>query len=142
MTMLNINHQLSIRLTEFHFSYSRSPGPGGQNVNKVNSKVTLRWDTGRTQALPPRVRERFIKKYSRRINNDGVLILTSHRYRDQGRNVADVLNKLRELILVVAVEPKKRKPTKPSQGSKRRRLEKKRQTSETKRSRRSVRPDD
>jgi ribosome-associated protein len=140
--MLKINHHLAIPAAELNYSYSRSPGPGGQNVNKVNSKVTLRWNVQKTTSLPPAILARFKRTYVRRINNDGELILTSHRHRDQGRNVADVLNKLRELVLAIAVEPKKRKATKPTKASKRRRLEQKRRNSLTKRSRRSVRPDD
>jgi ribosome-associated protein len=140
--MLNVNDKISIRLTEFKFSYARSPGPGGQNVNKVNSKVILKWSLKKTKALPESVKARFQSKYSNRISRDGELVISSHRFRDQGRNVADVLNKLRELILAVAVEPKKRKKRKVSLGAKRRRLENKKRQSATKKSRGPVRRDD
>jgi len=140
--MLNVNDKISIRLTEFDFSYARSPGPGGQNVNKVNSKVILKWSLKKTSALPESVKRRFVVKYANRISQDGSFVISSHRFRDQGRNVADCLNKLRDLILAVAVEPKKRKKTKVSKAAKLRRLEGKRRKSATKQSRKPVRGDD
>lgn len=140
--MLNVDQRISIRLTEFKFSYARSPGPGGQNVNKVNSKVILKWSLGKTKALPTTVQLRFEKKYANRITQDGNFVISSHRFRDQGRNVADCLSKLRELILAVATEPKPRKKKKVSKSAKLRRLENKRRASATKQSRRSVQRDD
>ncbi len=140
--MLNVNEKISIRLKEFDFSYARSPGPGGQNVNKVNSKVILKWSLEKTEALPESVRLRFTKKYAKRISLDGVLVITSHRFRDQGRNVADCLGKLREMILSVAEEPTRRKKTKVPRGVKLRRLENKRKKSLTKQTRRKPRLDD
>jgi len=140
--MLNVNDKISIRLTEFKFSYARSPGPGGQDVNKVTSKVILKWSIQKTKALPESVKARFLVKYANRISQVGELTISSHRFRDQGRNVADVLNKLRDLILAVAVEPKKRKKRKLSKSAKLRRLENKRRQSDTKKSRGPVRRDD
>ena len=134
--MLRVNHRIQIPFTEFDFSFSRSGGPGGQNVNKVNSKVTLRWKVTTSPTLPNDVRERFCQRYSRRITTDGEFVMHSERYRDQGRNVADCLEKLRELLLEVAVAPKKRKPTKPTKGSQERRLKEKRAASERKSRRR------
>lgn len=134
--MLTINDQLSVPLREFEFRFSRSPGPGGQNVNKVNTKVALRWQLSANCSLPEDVRRRFAAKYSRRFTKDGNFLLTSHRFRDQGRNVADCLNKLRELILTVAEPPKPRKKTRPSKASKARRLDNKRRKADKKRQRR------
>lgn len=140
--MLRVNHRIQIPFTEFDFSFSRSGGPGGQNVNKVHSKVTLRWSVMKSPTLPGDVRERFMQKYRRRITNDGEFVMHSERYRDQGRNVADCLEKLRGLLLEVAVAPKKRKLTKPTKGSKERRLKEKRATSERKARRRKPGFDD
>ena len=140
--MLIVNSNISIPLKEFSFSYARSPGPGGQNVNKLNTKVTLRWDVDKTKCLSESVKERLITKYRRRINKAGEFMVVSHRFRDQGRNVADCLAKLREMIESVSVAPKKRKKTKPSKGATRRRLEQKRRKSAQKQSRRSPRFDD
>ena len=140
--MLNVNDKIAIRLTEFKFSYARSPGPGGQNVNKVNSKVILKWSLNKTKSLPESVKLRFEKKFAKRISREGDLVLSSHRFRDQGRNVADCLSKLREMILTVAVEPKIRKKKSVSLGAKRRRLDNKKRKSATKQSRKSPRLDD
>jgi ribosome-associated protein len=127
--MLVITQQLSIPLREIEFSYARSGGPGGQNVNKVNSKATLRWPAAASSALPDEIRQRLIVRYARRLTVEGELIITSQRFRDAGRNTADCLEKLREMVLAVAIAPKTRRPTKPSRGSKRRRLEAKRRQS-------------
>jgi len=135
--MLTINDQLSVPLREFEFSFSRSPGPGGQNVNKLNTKVTLRWKLSANQSLPEHVCRRFANKYSRRFTKEGVFLMTSHRFRDQGRNVADCLNKLREMLLTVATAPKPRKKTRPSKASKRRRMDNKRRNSDKKKGRKN-----
>ncbi len=140
--MLTVNDKISIRVSEFRFSYARSPGPGGQNVNKVNSKAVLRWSVKKTQSLPERVKQRFLARYASRVSKEGELVINSHRYRDQGRNVADCLHKLRELILAVATDPKIRKPKKVSKAAKKRRVEAKKRTGDKKRSRRSPKIDD
>ena len=134
--MLKVNNRIQIPFTEFDFTFSRSGGPGGQNVNKVNTKVTIRWSVIKSKTLPDDVRRRFQAKYHRRITKDGDLVMQSQRYRDQGRNVADVLEKLRGLLLEVATAPRQRKPTKPSRGSNERRLDAKRRASSKKQMRR------
>ena len=139
--MLTINSTISIPLREFEISYARSPGPGGQNVNKVNSKVILKWDVTHTQALPEHVRKRFLYQWRTRITKTGHVVINSHRYRDQPRNYTDCLNKVRQMILAATVIPKQRKPTKPSVGSKRRRLESKKRQSKRKQDRRPIRDD-
>ena len=133
--MLEVNHRITIPLKEFSYTFARSGGPGGQNVNKVNSKVTLHWDVTTSPSLPEDVRARFLAQYPRRINKEGQLVISSERFRDQGRNVTDCTNKLRELILVVATPPKKRRPTRPTKGSKERRLAGKREKSQKKQER-------
>lgn len=134
--MLIVNSNISIPLREFDFRFSRSPGPGGQNVNKLNTKVTLRWKIHKSHGLPDAIKNRFIEKYAKRISKDGEFLINSHRFRDQGRNVADCISKLRELILTVVSAPKPRKKTKPSKSSKLRRLESKRRLSDKKKNRR------
>lgn len=135
--MLNVNEQIAIPLTELNFSFARSGGPGGQNVNKVNTKATLRWGVADSPSLPEGVRQRFLEKYKRRITTEGELVLSSQRFRDQGRNVADCLDKLRELLLEVATPPKRRKKTKPSRAARERRLQQKSRQSEKKQRRRT-----
>ncbi len=140
--MLVINETISISIKEFDFSFARSPGPGGQNVNKVNSQAILKWDVKGTSSLPDSVKQRFLKRYSRRISKEGIFLIRSHRYRDQGRNTADCLNKLRELVIDVVPEPTKRKPTKVSKNAKLRRLDAKRRVGEKKQSRGRPKLDD
>lgn len=138
ISMLQVNDQISIPLREIKFSFSRSSGPGGQNVNKVNTRVQLRWNVQETSHLPAGVKDRFLRKYQRRITNTGELIVTSQRFRDQGRNVADAMNKLRELVLSVATAPRKRKPAKVSKRAKQRRLDDKKKHSQKKEMRKRV----
>ncbi|HEX4128879.1 MAG TPA: alternative ribosome rescue aminoacyl-tRNA hydrolase ArfB [Pirellulales bacterium] len=133
---LAVNSRLAVPMDEFEFSYARSSGPGGQNVNKVNSKATLRWSPRRNTSLPEDVRQRFFARYRNKLSIDGEVILTSQRYRDQPRNVDDCLEKLRVMIASVAAPPVKRKRTRPSRGSVERRLEQKRVTGAKKQLRR------
>ena len=139
--MLEVNDQISIPLDEFAFTFSRSSGPGGQNVNKVNTKVTLRWPLEKS-SLPPAVKQRFREQYRRRINQADELLVMSQRFRDQGRNVADCLSKLRAMVLAVATPPRQRKATRPTGASRRRRIEDKRRTGDKKQARRPPRLDD
>lgn len=133
--MLVVNERLSVPLREFRISFARSAGPGGQNVNKVNSKAVLRWSPAESPSLPDDVRRRLLSRYAHRLTSDGTLILTSQRFRDAGRNVADCLEKLRGMLADVARTPKPRKATRPSRGSVLRRLEQKRARSDQKRAR-------
>lgn len=134
--MLHVNHRISIPLDEFHFTFSRSGGPGGQNVNKVNTKVTLRWDVVRSPSVPEAVRQRFCSRFWRRMTKSGELVVTSQRYRDQGRNVADCLSKLRQMLAEVAAPPKARRSTRPTRAARQRRLDQKRRQSAKKQLRR------
>ncbi len=84
MPELTVNSRISIPHEEFEFSFARSGGPGGQNVNKVNSKALLRWPVVTSAALPPDVRARFLARYRSRLTVEGEVIVTSQRYRDQG----------------------------------------------------------
>ncbi len=136
MSVLTINSRIRIPHAEFEFSFARSGGPGGQNVNKVNSKAILRWPVAHSPALPDDVRARFLGRYRRRLTGQGEVIVTSQRYRDQGRNIADCLEKLHEMIAAVAARPTVRKRTKPSRAAVARRLEGKRHSSSKKQLRR------
>jgi ribosome-associated protein len=134
--MLVVTPQLSIPLREFDITYSRSGGPGGQNVNKVSSKATLRWSVATSPSLPDEVRQRLTARFGRRLTTEGELLITSQRFRDAGRNTADCLEKLRQILQAAATVPKTRRPTKPSRSSKRRRLDAKRRQSSRKQGRR------
>jgi ribosome-associated protein len=134
--MLEINSQIHIPESEFTWSFVRSGGPGGQNVNKVASKAVLRWNLTTSPNVPETVKARMRTMQRRRITAEGELVLNSQRYRDQGRNVEDCLEKLRAMILQAATVPKVRKATRPSRGSRERRLQEKRRRSQTKTRRR------
>src|SRR5262245_38634573 len=120
--MLQISAHIAIPEDELSFSFSRSSGPGGQNVNKVASKATLRWAAAASQALPVDVRGRFLAKFASQLTNDGEVVLYSQEFRDQPKNIAACREKLRVMISSVLAPPKKRRPTKPTKGSKVRRL--------------------
>jgi ribosome-associated protein len=135
MADLYVNPRLTIAEHELEISATRSSGPGGQNVNKVNSKVTLRWNPERCPQLDPAWRRRFQSRQGNRINREGQIVLHSDRYRDQGRNLADVRQKLAEMLLECQSPPKARKATQPTKGSQRRRLDEKRQHKEKKQGR-------
>lgn len=134
--MLKVDDRLSIPLDEFRWEFSRSGGPGGQNVNKVNSKVLLRWTPASSPSLPPAVRDRLLRLVGSRLTGEGELLVTSQATRDQGRNLADCLEKLRRIVLAAARPPKVRRATRPTLGSQIRRVEGKVRRSETKRGRR------
>ena len=140
--MLHVNRRIQIPVNEFQFTFARSSGPGGQNVNKVNSKVTMHWPVETSPSIPEDVRERFLARYRARINNAGQLVIHSQRYRDQGKNVADCLEKLREFLLEVATPPKRRIATRPSRASKERRVREKKSRGQTKKLRKKPRSDD
>ena len=129
--------EISIPLKELDFSFSRSSGSGGQNVNKVNSKVTLRWNIKHTKSIASGVVERFCAKYKAQMSEDGTILIRSEKFRTQDRNVADCIEKLQRMINLVAHPPKKRHATKPSKGSVEKRLKSKRTVSEKKKFRRS-----
>jgi ribosome-associated protein len=133
--MLIITPNLQIPLREFVFTFARSSGPGGQNVNKVNSKALLRWPVASSPSLPEAVRQRLLTKHLRQITLDGDLLVTSQRFRDAGRNTADCLEKLRAMLLDAATPIRPRRPTRPTRGSVRRRIEDKKRVSQKKRQR-------
>lgn len=138
MSALKISTKISIPDTEFDLHFSRSSGPGGQNVNKVNSKVAMYWPIGESGALPQEVKDRFVAKYSHRMTQEQIVIITSDKYRDQKRNVEDCLEKLKEMLMEVLVPPKKRRATKPSKSSVQKRLSGKKADSDRKKLRKKI----
>lgn len=132
---------IQIPRSEIEFTFTRSSGPGGQNVNKVNSKAVLRWNPVTSASLSEDVRARFIARFGVKLTTEGDLVIASDRFRDREKNIADCLAKLQAMIDQIALPPKPRKPSRPSRGAKRRRVENKRRLSLKKNSRRT-RPED
>jgi ribosome-associated protein len=133
---------LRVPLRELRFEFARSSGPGGQNVNRVETKATLVWDVRRTRSLPADARERLLERARRRISGRGELRISSQRFRDRSRNVADCLEKLRALLAEVAVAPRQRRPTRPGMAARERRLGEKRRRGLAKQRRRGPAAED
>ena len=137
-----VTGSIRVPLSELEFIFARSGGPGGQNVNKVNSKVQLRWNQSASNALPPEVAHRFRTQNRKRITDDGIFLLVGQQFRDQPRNKADVIERFRELLVEASKAPKVRRPTRATHGSKLRRLDAKKRNSSRKAGRRSPGVDD
>src|SRR5689334_17083333 len=133
--LLNVTAQLAIDEDEIEESFVRSPGPGGQNVNKVASAVQLRYPVAHTASLSDDIRNRLRRIAGRRIGADGWLTISASRYRSQARNREDARERLVEMIRAAAQPPKPRRKTRPSSAAKERRLQDKRGRSRLKRSR-------
>jgi ribosome-associated protein len=117
--------------------FSRSSGPGGQSVNKTDSRVELRLDVGRTTALGPIQRARALERLAGRLV-DGVLTVTASEHRTQVRNREAALERLAEILrAAIAAPPPRRKPTRATRGSVERRLADKKRRAKTKRLRRA-----
>jgi ribosome-associated protein len=129
---------LVIPASELGWTAVRSSGPGGQNVNKVASKVELRFDFEASDALPPSVKTRLRGLAKHRLDADGQILITSQVTRNQSQNLEDARDKLAQLIDKACVAPKKRRPTKPSAAKKRERVRQKRVQAERKRTRSRV----
>ncbi|MEQ9593237.1 MAG: alternative ribosome rescue aminoacyl-tRNA hydrolase ArfB [Cyclobacteriaceae bacterium] len=123
---------------EFKFSTSRSGGPGGQNVNKVNTKVTLKWDVAGSGSLSEAQRAILLKKLENNITSEGILTISSQEKRSQLQNKEVVLAKVDKLIAKAFTIKKKRKPTKPTKSSQKRRVDQKKKQAEKKEWRRKL----
>lgn len=139
---LDIDGRLVVPAAELQWTAVRSGGPGGQNVNKVATKVELRFDLPGSTVLPAAVKARLRALCASRLDAEGRLVVTSQATRSQSDNLEDARSKLAALIRRALVPPKRRRPTRPTAGSKERRLGAKRQHAEKKGGRGRVPPSD
>ena len=130
-----VTSDIRIPAHELSISFARSGGPGGQNVNKVESKVELRWTPGESRAVQGPTREWLLQRLAPKLTSAGELIVTSSRTRDQLKNREDALAKLAGTVRQALARPKKRRKTKPTASAKRKRLEAKKQRSRVKKDR-------
>ncbi len=135
MADLVVNERVRIPDGELHVAFVRSGGPGGQNVNKVSSKVELRWSPVDSKALSSVDRDYLLAKIGKSLTNDGELIIVSSLTRDQVRNREDAEAKLIALVRAALTRPKIRRATKPSRGAKERRISGKKHRGQIKRDR-------
>ena len=135
---LVIHDHLTIPARDLSWSASRASGPGGQNVNKVSTKVTLRFDLRGTEALTRTQKTRLRKLAGQRIDAQGALVIRAQAERSQRQNLERARGRLRKLIAKALVPPKRRVATKPSRASRRKRLEEKRRQAERKKARGKV----
>ena len=136
--MLRINDQINIDDEYLRVTFVRSRGPGGQNVNKVNTRAQLVFDLEACPVLGPAVKKRLARLAGRRLTDKGTLIIHSDRFRRQNRNRTECLDRLRLLIKKALVTPKKRRPTPPTAAAQRQRLDDKRRRSRIKSLRRRI----
>jgi len=123
--MIEVTPQIAIAPWEVTESFARASGPGGQNVNKVETAVVLRFEAARSPNLSPAVKARLRRLAGRRWTTDGAVVIRAERHRSQARNRAEAMERLVALIAAAAERPKRRLPTRPTLASKRRRLDSK-----------------
>ncbi len=142
MEALVVNDRIVIPVGDLSWTAVRASGPGGQNVNKVSSKVELCFDLAKCAVLHPAVKARMFEACANRLDAEGRVRVVSQATRDQGKNLQDARDKLAALVRAALFVPKPRRPTKPTRGSQRRRMDDKRKQGRKKELRGRVGRDD
>ncbi len=141
MEPLRVNSRLVIPPDELAVSFARSGGPGGQNVNKVATKVVLRFSVGASRALGETRRARLTRRLAARLSRAGELVIHASRHRERARNLEDARERLARMLREALTVAKARRPTRPTKASKERRMDAKRRRAQLKRERRGRDPD-
>lgn len=134
---LQVTSQISIPEDEIVVSQVRSPGPGGQNVNKVASAIHLRFSI-RSSSLPPEIKSRLLARQDHRITTGGEVVIKASRHRSRELNLEDARQRLAEMIIDASLPQKKRRPTRPSKAAHKRRLDSKSKHGKTKQLRKKI----
>jgi ribosome-associated protein len=127
-----IGRGVEIPESELEMTFSRSGGPGGQHVNKTETRVTLRFDVANSPSLPEHIREKLLARLASRLTNDGELLVSADRHRERPKNQSEARRRLKAIMDAALVEQKKRTKTRPGKGAKRRRLADKKKNAEKK----------
>jgi len=135
---IRVTQSVTVPEAALAVAFTRSSGPGGQNVNKVSSKVEMRVDLARIEGLRDDARARLQALTASRLDAEGRLLVTSQLTRDQHRNLEDARAKIRDLVLRALVAPKRRRPTRATRGSVESRLTQKKRDSVAKKLRSRV----
>lgn len=138
MTIDQQQTSMTVPKEEITYSYSRSSGAGGQHVNKVNTRVTLRWHVVNSKSISEGLKARFIAKFSHRLTSGGEIIISSEKFRDQRRNQEDCNLRLLNLIEQASTPEKPRRKTKPTRSSQQKRLDSKKAHSHKKQLRQKI----
>jgi ribosome-associated protein len=125
-------------IAEIEFMVSRSSGPGGQNVNKVNSRITVKFDVRNSSLLTADQKRSLEKRLSSRMTREGILMFSVQDYRSQLQNKEQALERLDEMLMHALTPPKKRRKTNPTKSSSRKRVESKKRHGEKKKWRKNV----
>ena len=130
--MIRINDEVAVDEAELRFEFARSSGPGGQNVNKVETKVRLLFDLGKSRSLSPEQRARIEEQLATRITKEGVLHVTSQRHRSREANRRATVERFAELLAIALEQEEPRVRTRTPKNQRKRRLESKRRRSQKK----------